>query len=205
MDSEGEDNMRGGAKIFRASTVGAMTLLAFAVAGPIARGAAVSDKPETPFKLATFEIQGKIRIGLVFESRVVDLAGANAYLVQKAKVPTVKLPGEMRELIEQYDTVSPRLYQIANYLKGESERGWHSRSTWPRYRLKRRSSISWNLLNIAANYKAHAEGMGAAQAHLHLKELQPAGVVDSTLPWRRRSTPIAMGRWFSPNRRVPAS
>jgi len=145
--------------------VGATALLAFAMAGPIARGAAVSDKPETPFKLATFETQGKIRVGLVLGPRIVDLAGANAYLVQKAKVPAVKLPGEMRELIEQYDTVSPRLYQIANYLKGESgTQGLAFAFDVAKVSIKAPIKYPWNLLNIAANYKAHAEGMGAAQA-----------------------------------------
>ena len=75
----------------------------------------VSDKPETPFKLVTFEADGKLQVGLVFGSRVVDIARANAYLVRKAHVPAMTLPTEMRLLIEQYETASKRLYQIANY------------------------------------------------------------------------------------------
>ena len=34
----------------------------------------VSDKPDTPFKLATFEAQGKVRVGLVLGERVLDIA-----------------------------------------------------------------------------------------------------------------------------------
>src|SRR5262249_6622899 len=79
----------------------------------------LSDKPGTPFKLATFEAEGKVQIGLVLGGRGVDIARANAYLIQKARVPAIAIPGEMRALIEQYETASKRLYQIANYLKDE--------------------------------------------------------------------------------------
>lgn len=124
--------------------------------------AGVSDKPETPFKLATFEADGKLQIGLVFGSRVVDIARANAYLVQKAHVPAMTLPGEMRALIEQYDSVSRRLYQIANYLKGESgTAGLPFAYDFTKVSVKAPIKYPWNLLNLAANYKAHAEGMAA--------------------------------------------
>jgi len=142
--------------------VAAVLASAFLASRPAA--AAVSDKPDTPFKLATFEVSGKTGIGLVFGSRIVDLAAANAYLVQKEKVPAVKLPAEMRELIEQYDVASKRLYQIANYLKGESgTQGLPFAYDVARVSIKAPIKYPWNLLNIAANYKAHAEGMGAAQ------------------------------------------
>src|ERR1700676_1401658 len=124
--------------------------------------ATVSNKPETPFKLATFETDGKIRVGLVFGSRIVDLAGANAYLVQKAHVPAMRMPNEMRTLIEQYDTAGPRLYQIANFLKGETQ-GLAFAYDIGKVSIKAPIKYPWNLLNLAANYKAHAEGMGAAQ------------------------------------------
>ncbi|HLK65338.1 MAG TPA: fumarylacetoacetate hydrolase family protein [Bryobacteraceae bacterium] len=122
----------------------------------------VSDNPETPFKLATFEADGKLQIGLVFGSRVVDIVRANAYLVQKAHVPPMTLPTEMRMLIEQYETASKRLYQIANYLKGESgTSGLPFAYDIGRVSVKAPIKYPWNLLNLAANYRAHAEGMGA--------------------------------------------
>ncbi|MGD1091106.1 MAG: fumarylacetoacetate hydrolase family protein [Bryobacteraceae bacterium] len=124
--------------------------------------ATVSNKPETPFKLATFEADSKVRIGLVFGSRIVDIAAANAYLVQKAHVPAMKLPVEMRALIEQYDTAGPRLYQIANFLKGETQ-GLPFAYDVSKVSIKAPIKYPWNLLNLAANYRAHAEGMGAAQ------------------------------------------
>lgn len=148
----------------RVHTFFAAATLSMAMFGFLARGATVSDKPDTPFKLATFEAQGKLRIGEVFGSRVVDIAAANAYLVQKAHVPAVRLPNEMRELIEQYGTAAPRLYQIANYLKGESgTQGLTFAFDVTKVSIKAPIKYPWNLLNIAANYKAHAEGMGTAQ------------------------------------------
>jgi hypothetical protein len=121
----------------------------------------ISDKPETPFKLATFEADGKLQIGMVFGSRVVDIARANTYVQQKAHLATVTLPNEMRALIEQYDTTSKRLYQIANYLKGETA-GLPFAYDFAKVSVKAPIKYPWNLLNLAANYKAHAEGMAVA-------------------------------------------
>jgi 2-keto-4-pentenoate hydratase/2-oxohepta-3-ene-1,7-dioic acid hydratase in catechol pathway len=127
--------------------------------------ATLSDKPDTPFKLATFETQSKTRIGMVFGARIVDLAAANAWIAQKSQLPTMPLPAVMLDLIEHYDTASPRLYQIANYLKNEA-----GTTNLPfafdvaKVSIKAPIKYPWNLMNIAANYKAHADGMGAAQS-----------------------------------------
>src|SRR5215469_1926533 len=129
------------------------------------RPARISDQPGIPFKLATFEADGKVQIGLVLGSRVVDIARANAYLVQRAHLPAVRLPDEMRALIEQYDAVSKRLYEIANYLQGErGTAGLPYAYDFARVSIKAPIKYPWNLLNLAANYKAHAEGMGQAGA-----------------------------------------
>jgi len=118
-------------------------------------------KPETPFKLATFEAGGKLQLGMVLGARVVDIARANAYIAQKTRLPTVRIPTEMRVLIEEYDTVSPRLYQIANYFKGErATAGLPFAYDFDKVALKAPIKYPWNLLNLAANYKAHAEGVG---------------------------------------------
>ena len=80
-----------------------------------ARQAPPSDRPETPFKLATFEAAGQVRVGLVLGTRVLELGAANQHVTTAAKLPAMPLPAEMRALIEQYASVSGRLYQIANY------------------------------------------------------------------------------------------
>lgn len=135
-----------------------------------ALGASISDKPETPFKLATFEIDGRVRIGMVFGSRIVDIAAANDYLVKKTHVPVIKLPTEMRALIEQYDAASPRLYQIANFLQSEAgTKNLHFAYDVSAVSIKAPIKYPWNLLNLAANYKMHAQGMGAAMASSETK------------------------------------
>ncbi|MBI3666493.1 MAG: fumarylacetoacetate hydrolase family protein [Acidobacteria bacterium] len=138
--------------------------IAFAVLmpGPAAVQAAVAvpDKPETPFKLATFEAQGKVRVGMVMGNRVLDLAGANAYLVKQAGVPAMKIPGGMRELIEQSGTVSKRLYQIANYLKDKKLDGLAFSYDLSKVSIKAPIKYPYNLLCMAANYWSHAKEMG---------------------------------------------
>src|SRR5437879_10915934 len=59
---------------------------------------AISSKPDTPFKLATFEAGGKVRLGLALGSRILDIAGANAALIQNEHLPEVRIPAGMREL-----------------------------------------------------------------------------------------------------------
>jgi len=125
-----------------------------------AQRAAVSNKPDTPFKLATFEAAGKTRLGLVLGSRILDIAGANAELTQKAGAPAVRIPAEMRELVEEYARVSPRLYQIANYFKqasGAAPFGFDL----DKVSIKAPIKYPYNVLAAAANYKLHAGEMFA--------------------------------------------
>src|SRR5262245_19629365 len=68
-------------------------------------GGAISDKPDTPFTLATFEAAGKVRVGLVLQTRVLDVVAANDALTKSAGLPAVRVPAEMRELIESYDRI----------------------------------------------------------------------------------------------------
>jgi 2-keto-4-pentenoate hydratase/2-oxohepta-3-ene-1,7-dioic acid hydratase in catechol pathway len=118
----------------------------------------VSDKPDTPFKLATFEAAGKTRVGLVLGNRVLDIAGASAELTQRAGVPAVRIPAEKRELIEQYPRVSPRLYQLANYFK-EAKAAAPFAFDVERVAIKAPIKYPYNLLAAAANYKLHAGEM----------------------------------------------
>jgi 2-keto-4-pentenoate hydratase/2-oxohepta-3-ene-1,7-dioic acid hydratase in catechol pathway len=68
----------------------------------------------------------------------------------------------MRALIEQYNTVSTRLYQIANFMK-DRKVGEPFVFRPDQVSFKAPIKYPWNILAAAANYKAHAEGMGAAQ------------------------------------------
>ena len=126
-----------------------------------ARQAAVSDRPDQPFKLATFEAAGQLRLGLVLDSRVLDIAAANRHVASTAKLSQVVLPTEMKTLIEQYATASPRLYQIANYFKSAGTANLPFAFDADKVSFKAPIKYPWNLLAAAANYKLHAEGMAA--------------------------------------------
>ena len=137
-------------------------VVAFAIlflAPAAAQRPSVSNKPETPFKLATFEAQGKVHVGLTSGSRLLDAADASAYLTQKAGVPAVTVPREMRELIEAYDRVAPRLYQIANYFRDAKADGLPFSFDAAGVSLKAPIKYPYNLLCIAANYRLHAGEM----------------------------------------------
>lgn len=121
----------------------------------------ISDKPETPFKLATFEADGKTRLGLTVGDRILDIAAANAQLTKQAKLPAVAIPGEMRELIEQYARVSPRLYQIANHFKTAKLDGLAFAYALDKIAIKAPIKYPWNMLAAAVNYKSHAQEMGS--------------------------------------------
>jgi 2-keto-4-pentenoate hydratase/2-oxohepta-3-ene-1,7-dioic acid hydratase in catechol pathway len=129
------------------------------VARSLTAQAALSDKPDNPFKLATFEINGKLRVGLVLGTRILDIEAANAYVTKQARLQTMAVPTEMKTLIEQYAVVSPRLYQIANYFKTNSTANLPFASDFEKAALKAPILYPWNLLAAAANYRAHAAGM----------------------------------------------
>jgi len=134
-----------------------LVTLALVPAG--AQRAAISNKPDTPFKLATFEAAGRTRLGLVLGDRILDIAAASAELQRRAGVAAVTIPGDMRGLIEQYDRVSPRLYQIANYFKDAKLDGAAFAFTADAVSIKAPIKYPYNLLAIAANYKLHAGEM----------------------------------------------
>ena len=124
----------------------------------------LSDKPDHPFKLATFESAAKVRLGLVIGTRVFDIDGANQFVERQAKLAHVAIPGEMRALIEQYAAVAPRLYQIANFIAANPATGQGFAFDFDKVAVKAPIKYPWNLMAASANYKAHAEGMAAPMA-----------------------------------------
>jgi 2-keto-4-pentenoate hydratase/2-oxohepta-3-ene-1,7-dioic acid hydratase in catechol pathway len=124
-----------------------------------AQRSAPSSKPDTPFKLATFETAGKARVGLVLGTRVLDIAAANAALVADQHVPAVSLPAEMRGLIENYSRLAPRLYQIANFFKDDRLDGAAFAFDAEKVSIRAPIKYPYNLLAIAANYRLHAGEM----------------------------------------------
>ena len=128
--------------------------------GSAAQGAPKTT-PDTPFKLATFEAGGQTRVGMVLGPRVLDIAGANRYVSERAKLQAMTMPGDMKALIEQYATLSPRLYQIANFFAAAPTANLPFAFDFTAVSVKAPIKYPWNLMAASANYKAHAEGMGA--------------------------------------------
>jgi 2-keto-4-pentenoate hydratase/2-oxohepta-3-ene-1,7-dioic acid hydratase in catechol pathway len=124
----------------------------------------ISDKPDHPFKLATFESAGTERVGMVLGTRVLDIDEANQYVSKQGSLSRVAIPREMRTLIEQYATVSPRLYQIANYFQANPTTNLPFAFEFDKVAVKAPIKYPWNLLAAAANYRAHAAGMSGNTA-----------------------------------------
>jgi 2-keto-4-pentenoate hydratase/2-oxohepta-3-ene-1,7-dioic acid hydratase in catechol pathway len=138
----------------------AVLVLTLGLVAPVgAQPAAVSSKPDTPFKLATFEAAGRTRLGLVLGGVVLDVLAANTDLTQKAGVAAMRIPAAMRELIEAYPRVSPRLYQIANHFRDVKPGDAPFAFDVSKVAIKAPIKYPYNILAIAANYKLHAGEM----------------------------------------------
>ena len=141
----------------------ATLVLLAAVAMPHAARAQapLSDRPDTAFALMTFEAAGREQVGMVMEGKVFEIDEASRYVAKQAKLPAVPLPTEMRALIEAWPTASPRLYQVANFFGTTSTEGLEFVHEVAKVAVKAPIKYPWNLLAAAANYKLHAQGMGA--------------------------------------------
>jgi 2-keto-4-pentenoate hydratase/2-oxohepta-3-ene-1,7-dioic acid hydratase in catechol pathway len=134
--------------------------LALVVAVPACTTTAqISDVPDTPFKLATFEADGDPAVGLVLGDQILELSGASDHLATEAGLDAMTLPNEMRALIESYDSAAPRLYQIANYFQDGADTALPFVHAVDGVTIAAPIKYPWNILAAAANYKAHAEGM----------------------------------------------
>src|ERR1043166_6633866 len=149
--------VRGSSCAARISSCVVLFLLMFS--WPSAQRGPISARPDTPFKLATFETAGATRLGLVLDTRVLDIAAASAALSRDEHLPTVRIPADMRSLIEDYARVAPRLYQIANHYKAAKAANPTFAFDLAKVSIKAPIKYPYNLLAIAANYKLHAGEM----------------------------------------------
>lgn len=126
-----------------------------------------------PFKLGTFNIDGRETVGIVLrDTAIVDLAAANRDFEGRPGVTKVLTPGDMKELISRYDSgLSQRVRQIVNALVTESRLAGAGRPAYVRD-LKSVKVLPpvmpETILNAAVNYTEHANEMagrgGAAAA-----------------------------------------
>ena len=121
----------------------------------------ISTNPDTPFKLATFEAAGTVRVGVVLGARVIDIERAHTMLAQELALRgTPAMPRDMRTLIETYETVKPHLYRIANYF-ASTKREAPFVFEVEKVAILAPIKYPYNILAIAANYKLHAGEMFA--------------------------------------------
>jgi 2-keto-4-pentenoate hydratase/2-oxohepta-3-ene-1,7-dioic acid hydratase in catechol pathway len=157
-----EETMRGETK---RGIVSAFALAAVVAGGYRYIAAQTGAGPREPFKLGTFERGGRAFIGVVLrDAQVIHLSDANAALESRTPAGTkVRMPADMKELIERYDTdLKGRLYAIVNDVAGAQ--------TAPPYvhpikDLRALPPVRPALiLNAGGNYEEHAQGIAQQQA-----------------------------------------
>ncbi len=94
-------------------------LTVVALASPAPTTAQATSSVE-PYKVGTFDIDGAPTVGVVLrDSLVLDLAAANTALEINPMYPHVDPPGDMLELIGQYEYgLKYRMYEIVNHVVG---------------------------------------------------------------------------------------
>jgi 2-keto-4-pentenoate hydratase/2-oxohepta-3-ene-1,7-dioic acid hydratase in catechol pathway len=135
-------------------------LAGFLALAAMAAHGQVSDAPDAAFKLATFEMAGLERVGMLIDGRLLDLEQANAELQTDPSVAVINLPRDMKSLIERSDVLKPRLFQIANRFAGKSS-GLDFSYDPDAVAIKAPIKYPWNLLAAGGNYRAHAAEMGS--------------------------------------------
>ena len=143
-------------------------LIAAVIAGILVCGCAdVSAQtpagPREPFKLGTFERQGRAFLGMVLRDvQVIDIAQANtAFEGRNPSAAKQAIPGDMKGLIARYEAGLPslkeRLYALANEVAGAAGA---SPSVYRLSDLKVLPPVRPAvMLNAAVNYQAHGEGI----------------------------------------------
>lgn len=108
-----------------------------------------------PFKLGTFEHEGRAFVGVVLgESLVIDLAAANA--THPTRLAAVASPTDMKDLIERYDDgLRARIVEIVRYV---TDPPTGPRPAWLHElgELKVLPPVHpTTMLNVAVNYREH--------------------------------------------------
>ena len=134
-------------------------LLAFSVAaGLLAAPGPAQAQAGTPYKLGTFERDGRTYVGVVInDALVADLAEANASL-EKGGAPTVAMPADMKALIAGYDAggLRQRIAAIARAMAAEPRPAFARALAAVRVRPPVQPTT---ILNAAVNYVEHANEM----------------------------------------------
>src|SRR5687767_591417 len=151
-------------ELYSRSTGGFMTRLVKTVGAMavVMAGASVLGQSAMPFKLGTFDQNGRAFVGVVIkDALVLDLAQASAAL--KSPASKVASPTDMKDLIARYDSgVRARIGEIlanTKQLEGAGRAAFIHDIT----SLKTLPPIMYptTMLNVAVNYRAHGAEMAA--------------------------------------------
>jgi 2-keto-4-pentenoate hydratase/2-oxohepta-3-ene-1,7-dioic acid hydratase in catechol pathway len=145
--------------------------------------AIVAQQAPTPFKLGTFERQGRTFVGIVLrDSVVIDFGAAHAAITNPAS--GVAAPSDMKDLIARYDGLRPRIVEIVRTVG----------ATRPAYvydvgALKILPPIMYptTMLNVAVNYREHDLEMARRQGDVRTATAgeAPAGTTSAPGIWER--------------------
>jgi 2-keto-4-pentenoate hydratase/2-oxohepta-3-ene-1,7-dioic acid hydratase in catechol pathway len=162
----------------------------------VATGASAAGEGATPFKLGTFEAQGREFVGLVLQDkRVLDIAAGNAaFESRNASAAKVAAPRDMKELIARYERdLGPRLRSLAA-ANASAEPGSAS-YVYAVSALKVLPPVRPAvILNAGANYPAHAQGIIAQGA----RNAGAGGGAGANAPRPAAPVSSAPGLWERP-------
>lgn len=119
-----------------------------------------------PFKVGTFEIDGRAQVGIVLRDQiVVDLDAANLALERNPTYPAIPLPADMLDLIGRYEYgFKMRLYEIVNHLVANDLLSGSNRADFV-YDLDEVRTLPpipypGKILNAAVNFYSHVNEAG---------------------------------------------
>lgn len=140
-----------------------------------------------PYKVGTFERNGQAFVGLVLnDTQVVDIAPANrAYEAGNASAPKLAPPADMKALISRYDAEwKGRLASIARVVStAPSAPDYVHGVTTVKILPPVRPAL---ILNAAANYAEHAEGIAAQQQREGAAPAPPSQASTAPGIWERK-------------------
>jgi 2-keto-4-pentenoate hydratase/2-oxohepta-3-ene-1,7-dioic acid hydratase in catechol pathway len=146
---------------------------------------ATAQPAPTPFKLGTFERQGRTFVGVVVrDSVVIDLGAAHAAITSPAS--TVAAPTDMKDLIARYDTgVRQRIVDIVRTVGDTRPAYVYDAGT-----LKILPPVMpTTMLNVAVNYREHDLEMARRQGDVRTATAgeAPAGTTSAVGIWERKA------------------
>ena len=161
-----------------------VVLSAVALLGSPLQSAAQIVKSVEPFNLATVDIAGREAVALVLRERfIVELDGANKNLEMTGNYPVVAVPGNMVDLIGQYEYgLKHRIYEIVNHIVARDQLTGARRPAYVHnlgdVRLLAPLRYPGKMLNAAVNFFSHScEACGPEErAAAKAKRLKERGV-----------------------------